>query len=63
MTDTGSALLTAKEAAHYLGGVSVRTMDRLAERGELTKVKVKRSTRYKRSELDAYLASHERRVA
>ena len=53
-------LLTVKEAAHYLGGVSVSTVHRLVGRGQLRKVKIGGSTRFRRSELDRYLRAAER---
>jgi excisionase family DNA binding protein len=48
------ALLTTREAAQYLR-VSERTVTALWKRRAFRKTKVARATRWKRSELDAYL--------
>jgi excisionase family DNA binding protein len=58
---TDSDLLDVAEAADYLGGVSPRTVHRLVARGQLRKVKIGGSTRFRRTELDRYLRDAERR--
>ncbi len=57
-----SELLDTSEAAHYLGGVSVRTVQREVAAGRLAAVKVRGSTRFRLSELDRYLRSRELRA-
>jgi excisionase family DNA binding protein len=49
-----SDLLDAKEVAHMLR-VSVRTVVRLAERGELVAFKVGDLWRFRRSDVDTYI--------
>jgi len=57
-------MLDIVQAAAYLGDVSTRTVYREVQRGRLRMVKVGGSTRFRRSELDRYLAAAERsRVA
>ncbi|MHB1433604.1 MAG: helix-turn-helix domain-containing protein [Streptosporangiaceae bacterium] len=48
-------LITAAEAARRLG-VSARTVDRLAERGDLERVKVLGATRFRASDVAAIVA-------
>ena len=61
---TDGDLLDVAQTAEYLGDVSTRTVHRLVARGQLRKVKIGGSTRFRRSELDRYLRSAERsRVA
>lgn len=56
----GDELLDLQEAARYLGGVSTRTLHREVQRGRIAKVKVRGSTRFRRSELERYLRDAER---
>lgn len=48
-------LLTRKETAHYLG-MGIATIDRLFRRGEIKPLKIGSMVRYKREELDAFIA-------
>jgi excisionase family DNA binding protein len=58
---TDDNLLDIEETARYLGDVSPRTVHRLVARGQLRKVKIGGSTRFRRTELDRYLRDAERR--
>lgn len=56
--DTDRELLTAREAARRLA-VSERTVRRLADRGDLPRVRVgQRSVRYRRDDVDEYARRH-----
>ena len=55
-----SELLDTAQAAAYLGDVSTRTVYRLRKDGELRSVKVRGSTRWRKSDLDRYLRERER---
>lgn len=48
-------LLDVQQAASYLGGVSRATVYREVQRKKLAIVKVRGSTRFRRSDLDRYL--------
>ncbi len=50
-------LLSKADAAQLLGGVSVRTVDRLVESGELTLVEIRGASLIRRADLDAYVTS------
>lgn len=56
-------LLDVTQTAEYLGGVSRATIYREVQRGKLTKLKVRGSTRFRRSQLDRYLRDAERTSA
>ena len=56
-------LLDIQQAAHYLGDVSTRTVYREVRRGRLRLLKIRGSTRFRRSELDRYLRAAERHSA
>lgn len=51
-------MLDIRQVAQWLG-VSTYTVRREVERGQLTKVKVGRLDRFRRLDVEAYLASHE----
>lgn len=51
-------MLDIRQVAQWLG-VSTYTVRREAERGKLTKVKVGRLDRFRRLDVEAYLASNE----
>jgi excisionase family DNA binding protein len=55
-------LLDIIQAAEYLGDVSTRTVHRLVARGQLRKVKVGGSTRFRRSDLERCLRAGEREM-
>ena len=57
-----SELLDVAQACDYLGGIHRATLYREIKRGVLTVVKVRGSTRLRRSELDRYLRSRELRA-
>lgn len=59
---TDDELLDVNEAAAYLT-VHRATLYREVRRGAIATVKVRHSTRVRRSELDRYLVSRERRYA
>lgn len=48
-------LLDVQQAAAYLGGVSRATVYREVQRKKISIVKVRGSTRFRRSDLDRYL--------
>lgn len=50
-------VMTKKEAAGYLG-LSLATVDRYMKSGDLRFVKLQRSVRFRREDLDAFLAAH-----
>lgn len=56
MTDAESEILTLEEAAAYLKA-GKRTIYRLAQRGEIPAFKLGGTWRFRRSELDRWIAS------
>ena len=50
-------VMNKREAGEYLG-LSVPTIDRLMKTGDLRFVKLLRSVRFRREDLDAFLAAH-----
>lgn len=53
-------LLSKREAAEFLGGISTRTLERLVASGELCPVRVTPGTlRYRRADLQSFIDSRE----
>lgn len=56
-TNTANALLSRKEAAGYIGNMSVRYLDEKTRAREIACVRFGRAVRYRREDLDAFIAS------
>ena len=55
---TEQIAFSAKEAAHILGGISVRSLKRLEERGLIKSCKALRRRLYSRRELERFLEAN-----
>ena len=55
---TYERLLNDAEAAHFLGGLHPKTVQRMARRGELPHYRIGKYYRYRATELSAWLMLH-----